>query len=196
VVWRSQRGLWLRCEGRGRQAGRQAERVACGGGRFERVRLKQRNVHGCFFLLSPRHPTPPSTYRPPRPPPLSSLRFHTCGRLRRRYRTAHPPPATGAAPLLPPCPSWRGLVPTDGSGSSYVSPCLEVLGALGAGGDGVCPLQQRPSDHCSEHLLIQGECYPCLLRDRPSRSYPRLIVRTRKASTCIPWPLGQGALKV
>ena len=77
VAWRSQQGHWSRCQRCGRQAGRQAERVASGGGGFERVRLKQSNVHGCFFCLSPRRPTPPlnqQTASPP--PPPSSLVSH------------------------------------------------------------------------------------------------------------------------
>jgi len=90
-----------------------------------------------FFLLAARPPLPVN--RPPRPRPLPPHRLHTCGRLRRLYRTVRPPPAAGAAPLLPPRPSWRVLVPTDGSGGSYVSPCLEVLGGLGRGGTVLVP---------------------------------------------------------
>ena len=71
VAWRSQRGLLSRCEGCRRQAGRQAEHVACGGGGFERVRLKQRNIHSCFFLLSSRRPTPPINLTDRLAPPLS-----------------------------------------------------------------------------------------------------------------------------
>jgi len=169
VAWRSQRGLLSRCEGCRRQAGRQAEHVACGGGGFERVRLQQRNVHGCFFLLSPRRPTPPlnqqtssplslptplaSHLRPP-PPPLPHGPAAPCDRRRPTLAPSSNLARFGAHRRQ------RGLV------------CIAQFGGSGGvreGGDGVCPILQRPSDNCFKHLLIQGYCYTCLLCDRPSR---------------------------
>jgi len=56
---------------------------------------------------------------------------------------------------------------------------------VGGGVDGICPLLQRPTHHCSKCRVIHGWSYTCLLCVRSSRSHPRLIVRTIKVSTCI-----------